>query len=46
MSGLHYGHYKVLSKLSDDTYIRVLFEIVEIAFLKHSPSLDGAKRHS
>jgi len=33
----HYGHYKVLSKLDDDSYIRVLFDIVEIAFRTHSP---------
>jgi hypothetical protein len=37
VSGLHYGHYKVLSKMDDDAYIRVLFEIVEIAFITHSP---------
>ena len=37
VSGLHYGHYKVLSKLDDDSFIRVLFDIVDIAFRTHSP---------
>ena len=37
MSGLYYGHYEVLSKLSDNAYIRVLFDLIEIAFLTHSP---------
>ena len=37
VSGLHYGHYKVLSKLGDDTIIGVLFDLVNIAFITHSP---------
>jgi len=37
VSGLHYGHYKVLSKLDDDSIIRVLFDLVNIAFITHSP---------
>ena len=32
-----YGHYRMLSKLDNDTYIRVLFDIVDIAFQTHSP---------
>lgn len=37
VSDRHYGHYKVLSKLDDDTYLGVLFDIVDIAFRTHSP---------
>ena len=37
VSGLHYGHYKVLSKMKDDTNISVLFDLVNIAFTAHSP---------
>jgi len=37
VSDRHYGHYKVLSKLEDDSYLRVLFDIVDIAFRTHSP---------
>ena len=37
VSGLHYGHYRVLSKQEDDTYIGVLFDILDIAFNTHSP---------
>ena len=37
VSGLHYGHYRVLSKMDDDTIIGVLFDILNIAFLTHSP---------
>ena len=37
VSGLHYGHYRVLSKMEDDTIIGVLFEILNIAFKTHSP---------
>ena len=37
VSGLHYGHYRVLSKLEDTTIIKVLFDIVDIAFITHSP---------
>ena len=37
VSGLHYGHYKVLSKLEDESIIRVLFDIVNMAFITHSP---------
>ena len=35
--GLHYGHYRVLSKMDDTTIIKVLFNIVDIAFITHSP---------
>ena len=37
VSGLHYGHYRVLSQHSDDTFIRVLFDLVNLAFLTQSP---------
>lgn len=37
VSGLHYGHYRVLSKMDDDSIISVLFDIVDIAFITHSP---------
>ena len=37
VSGLHYGHYRVLSKLDDETIILVFFDLVDIAFLTHSP---------
>ena len=37
VSGLHYGHYKVLSKMQDDTIISVLFDLVVIAFTTSSP---------
>ena len=37
VSDRHYGHYRVLSQLDDDTYIRVLFDIMNIAFVTHSP---------
>ena len=37
VSGLHYGHYKVLSKLEDESFIQVLFDIVNIAFRTRSP---------
>ena len=37
VSGLHYGHYRVLSMLEDDSFIRVLFDIVNMAFQTHSP---------
>mmetsp|Transcript_748 Transcript_748/g.1130 ORF Transcript_748/g.1130 Transcript_748/m.1130 type:complete len:523 (+) Transcript_748:2168-3736(+) len=37
VSGLHYGHYRVLSKLEDDTFIRVLFDLVNMAFVTQSP---------
>ena len=37
VSGLHYGHYRVLSKCEDESFIQVLFDIVDIAFKTHSP---------
>ena len=37
VSGLHYGHYKTLSKHENSTFIEVLFDIVNLAFQTHSP---------
>ena len=37
VSGLHYGHYRVLSKMEDTSIIQVLFDMVDIAFITHSP---------
>ena len=37
VTGLHYGHYRVLSQMEDDTIISVLFQILNIAFKTHSP---------
>lgn len=37
VSGLHYGHYEVLSKMQDNTIIRVLFDLVNIAFSTQAP---------
>lgn len=37
VSGLHWGHSKMLSKMQDDTIISVLFDLVNIAFMTHSP---------
>lgn len=37
--GLHYGHYRVLSQMEDETIISVLFNILNIAFRTHSPLL-------